>query len=45
MKVCRPSFHWLTILLVFLCHTSMAQQQNTINGTVLDATTRQALPG
>ncbi|WP_126243588.1 TonB-dependent receptor [Chitinophaga rhizosphaerae] len=45
MKVCRQSICWLATLLVFLCQTSFAQQQQTINGTVLDATTQQALPG
>ncbi|WP_341836293.1 TonB-dependent receptor [Chitinophaga pollutisoli] len=45
MKVCRQSLCLLAALLVFFCHNALAQTQHTINGTVTDATTRQALPG
>lgn len=45
MKVCRPSLCLWAVLLVLFCHDALAQTQHTINGTVTDATTRQALPG
>lgn len=45
MKSTLPKYCWLIVLLLASWQSALAQNQTTINGTVVDATTAQPLPG